>query len=435
MKMTTSVVALSGLLVGTALGASALFFGFGESHPRPSLSDLLAAPVSNEQVQIYPPGGQFDFARDFSQGALSNRLPIEEEKSDGGVVDLFLRPDRTRQFSVEYFPRAAGQSKGPLRAVTAFAGDGVTKISDSLYDLRGFRREHGSMLANGHYLTTSYFDDGVDPQSLTEVGTGFNSYDPTLQLLKETRWYANHKLAYSSVLNADSSRTILNFDENGIQVGLSRLFPGVVGSTITLYYPGGKQIELESTSDYFTTHVRKFRADGTLELTADISDGILEMVDFDATGRFKTLGQTWFFTRVEEHGIARMTNMRLWTVTETDSQGHDLRSWFWNSLMPGEKGPPTVWSYQEFDKKVEADAHGAYPASFCKRLLYFYRRNDNTLERVDCQSGADNGQDWSVEHTVAEHLMPPAVSQAELILPVLDADLPIPRPQGGRGGR
>ena len=428
MKLMSPVVAMSCVLLSSALGAAGLYlFSPDNSHEVPPVAEMLAQPQVAEQVNLYRPHGEFIYASDFTGMVdVKHRHPIELIKPDGGKLDIYLRPDRSWEFTLDYFPAQVGQ-RAMLKAATLYDESGAKK-GEQVFDANGIRHLRGVRLPNGNYQSTVYYKNGVDAQSLAEVGVGYNVYDTTPALLTETRWHENRVIASTSVLNKDNSRTTITYDAAGVQIGVANLSPGISGSTVELFYDGGKQLRLRSHSDYYATHIESFRKDGTLNLTANLTDGILEVIYYDASGKKKTLGQSWFFTRSEKDGVAYMANIRIYSVTEMYPNGEEARSWYWRGTQLGDKLPAGLWSYQEFNTSL-----AARPGVTCKRIIHLVRDDDPTIWRDDCQ-GSSSGADFAIEHSAAEKVMPPPVPAAEKILPQLDAVLPIPRPQSGPGG-
>ena len=426
MKMTSPVVAVTAILVGAIIGATWLFLNVTNNSDPPSVADLIGAPKSAERVQLFRPGNEFLRSEDYtSMSTPSDRRPIESIKPDGGIFDIYLRRDLTKEFTLDFYPAVPGVGK-MLKAATSYAGDGKTKVGEIAFGSNGLRHLRGKILPNGSYETTEFFANGIDEAVVSEVGIGPNIYDTTPALLSQTRWHENHTLAYTSVLNKDNSRTNITFDSHGAQIGVANLSPSISGSTVVLYYDGGKQVRLRSTSDYYTTAVEMFTEKGVLERTAKITDGMLELTYWDPSGKKMALQQTWFFKRVERNGIAYMDGLHIYSVTEPDANGGEARSWYWRGSQVTDKHPATLWSFQEFNTSL-----ASHPQVMCKRIIHIFRE-DETLMRDDCQ-GSSTGADFSVEHTVAEKLMPPPAPAADLILPQLDADLPLPRSQGVGG--
>ncbi len=280
----------------------------------------------------------------------------------------------------------------------------------------------GRRLPNGDYETVTYFDDGLTRASLKVVGQGPIKWDHDPQLLSETHWYKDGKVAYTNILHDDMSRTVIALDERGAQVEIMQLPQYCDGATFVAYYPGTKQVRLQGSANVYETTALYYRPNGTLQLTEILSSTTLELIRWDATGKLKVLDQTWYFTRVTDNGVAKITNPVLSEVLEFDQNGKQTQQWSW--FGSGESG--RIWSYQTFNTVTA----GPNPIPL-KSRVNFYRQEDGTLQRTDFYPADSAIKDWFVEHAAAENLQPPPVPARDREFATIDLDLPIPFPQTG----
>ena len=408
------------VLVTCATAALVLASGFGSSD-QPGVLDLLAVPQPVEQIHIFPQtqGQEYTRATSYLRAVeLGGRPYSRFQKTDGGIIDTYFRADRTREFVLEYFPSQPA-SPNLLKFGRQYGNDGEKLVADSAFSADGLRVSHGKRLANDNYQVLTYYDDGITPASVSEVGQGPNAFDHAVALT-ETRWRRNGTVSMFSVLNADNSRTVTSYDEKQLPIQMTKLTQYGNGSTVSAFYPGTKQVRLESTSDYSKTAARWFRADGTLEQTAEISSGMVKVVYYDGSGQKILLTQTWLFERVEQNGIASMKDLHIYQVVEPDAGGADLRTWTWLLIDKSR----ALWSYEESNVPWPPT-----PSLVCEKYRIYYNKDTGLADKAVCGLPDRKVQDPELIYTARDNIRPPPVSAADLVVPKLDDNLPIPKEQ------
>jgi hypothetical protein len=404
------------LLAFLLAGVAVAFIVTRPSTPDPEAlkADWLGRSASVMQLKLH--SGQI--GDPFLNGTERDYLLLQSmprshiDEPDGRSFDLYLRPDLSPLFQLEYYP--VGPSGAMLKHGTKFADDGHTPVAEIAFRPNAKREMTGARMANGDYRSCTYTEDGQNYLSETFVGHGPEIYNPAPLLLRQTKWTEGNKLSYTYVLNPDSSQTTTIYDDDEAPIQISQVFPSVVGSSVVGYYPGTKVLRVQSkTTSYDETPVDYFRPDGTLSMHLTINAGYLGFAFFDSTGKHKTLVQHWYFDREVVAGITRMKNFRLDIVEEMDANGDPLRSWDLK-LNTNE-----AWSTAQFNVDVAGE--------HWKEVHYFYSL-DGFLIRVS-YIGADDAIKKMEEHTTAEGLRPTVPPANLMLLTPVNDTFAIPVPQ------
>ncbi len=414
---------LLGCIVIGMVAMSLLNFSALRSPGLPNLLDLMHVPHPSEQLHLFPSvtEGTISTEVDYRDVNRLTQPAIQQTAVNGGVTDIYLRPDHTRAVSLTWYVASPDHGRTLQYAISYSAG-GKQPLQQLAFRTDGSRLSFANLLADGSYQTVSYYDDGVSRASAVIIGHGPGEWDDSTDLLRETKWRKDGSVAYSNVLNSDDSRTVQAFDERGAAFEISHLTAFVDGSTVVAYFPGTNQIRLQSKSTYFDTLASVYRMDGTLSLTLDINAAFIEAKYYDNAGQKQTLQQLWYFTKaLDQNGVARATALKLYSVAEMDGSGKLSRQWTFNGS--------SIWSYEEFNtKKGVAGA----PAT-CADLTSFFSATDASVQGAFCHSLANDPSAFPVSAEFLADRHAPEVPADDLVNPSIDQNLPIPYSDERRG--
>jgi hypothetical protein len=423
MKPIKLILLLFGLLLcTTAAGTSIVALAQSNDFPSLDLSTLLDIAKPAEQVRLFPAAQNRDFAmaEDYTI-AGSEGLVSQQTADDGSTTYVTYRPDHTMKESLSWY-RGAGNGHGRLESETLYTADGVHASEQDKYRPDGSRQSKAQLLPDGDYQTIAYRQDGATPEDETLVGHGPDPYDDRPELLSEARWLDNGKLGYTNTLNADSSRTVEQFDEGGNILSLTHLTAYINGSTAIGYYPGTKTVRFQSSSTYFETTYNAYRPDGTLAMADEISGSAMQVDYYDPSGKFVTFEQEWSFTPVEVNGVTGMQNFVLYSLTVMDAQGQPKQEWFTNW------GSRYVTEYDVYNVPLNTQ-----PPRICKDLINFYNSTNGSLSDTSCPNASPPLPSGITDQPDAAISQPPPVPAAYSQPPVFVTAVPIPFEE--RGGR
>jgi hypothetical protein len=314
-----------------AAGASVMVLAFciwsfvPDKDQVPELSDLLSVSVGGPPVHIY--SGETDPetrkpSTSWEQGydvLVADQITRKAElvtHKDKSTTDIFFQVDGRKAHANAYYPPQPGESERRRKGVIDYTQDGETIQSEDWYRRSGTLESKGRLLADGSYYRLSLFEDGQTfaKESLTAPGPDVVGNMP--YVTREERWYeAGHRLAYRDLLNADLSRDQTEWDKVGNPIRDIHSGPyGVDGTTVKLYFPGTKQLRLESVSEWTFTVGKRYRIDGTLfsKETRRYDCLYVSRYEESSTGSHVQFEQTWRRSEVKTNGTTR----DLWELTE-----------------------------------------------------------------------------------------------------------------------
>lgn len=225
----------------------------------------------------------------------------------------------------------------------------------------------------------------------------------------------SHALYYLNVLNADDTRTITEYDAqmNVIEELKWGRYESISGSSVKKWYPGGTQLRLSGSADYYVNTVNFYRIDGTLEAIVKLSPGYTAIEYYDATGTKVRLAQNWYRSD-EKVGDVVNSTYQIYVAREYDESGNPTREQTFSNGAPRSEQVFNVTLDGVTFVRVDYDF---VPEGTVKTVRYWLNEVKFPPFRLE-------------EHTPADGLLVVPLSPESIRLQIqVDTDLPIPPPQ------
>jgi hypothetical protein len=426
MKRIAPVAIATGVLACALVGiASVLVASVLLSSKQARVPQLLGLSQPADKVQLFAPGHEIVSSHTYLKTlGVDSRPFTRQQLSSGHTLDIYMRPDQTVEYKLEWYDPPSASVKR-LKEATVYGADGKTPMGQAAFRLNGSRELRAVRLENGNYQTVNYYENGQSPAEMRLMGRSYETWDTDPVLLSATRWSKEGVVTYTNLLNKDMSRDVVVFDDSHHPVKVMHIGKFNADSTVVVYVPGTEQVRVKAKTGYSEVGADFFRADGTKEMSAHLWSNSAFIDVFDKTG--KQLWQTTInYDRVVVNGIGRMSAPYLVTVRDFDADGKLAHEWTWRF------GTSTIQSYEEYNVKVANPDPKGEPI-LCNRVRYYYRP-DGSLENIHFSPTDDKRfKDWDVKVPQTDNVRPPMPPAAQMIIPDLDPDLPIPEPDRGGG--
>ncbi|MDR3613198.1 MAG: hypothetical protein P4L53_06510 [Candidatus Obscuribacterales bacterium] len=339
--MSVSKIFLSFALVALALASAgaglAVYRAPEKKVAPPRLPDVLLDLPATSPTHLYPARG---LALDDRAGASiapnrsravvgSDGLNVAsyiDNQDDSASVVSFQGDGQAVSMVREYYPSTDVLGSRQLKVRRTYGVDGITLRSEAR-----FRREDGSqeyaghLLVDGSYQAFTLFGDGRTAETETVTIPDEFETNHAPKLLRFQKWQeAGHVLIYHDVLNDDGgSRDIKKFDSQGLLTLAKHIgMHGVVGTTVTAYYPGSTRVAMHSVTTISETDATFFRPDGTKNFEQVLTTYGTGVSWFDVAGIIKLFHQDWFTSDPNDNSAL---HPRLWQVAECNEKGDTTR--------------------------------------------------------------------------------------------------------------
>jgi hypothetical protein len=384
--------------------------------PQSTQYHLYSGAVNGSGVPLVPLERQVDV---FDNGSLVPSATYGTNKDRSAENAQFQNGVIAESFV--YYPTA--DSIGHLHIKSKFFADGKLQDEDVRH-IDGTPEKRTIILASGEKHVVEYAADGASILDDALYVPDACCSDLIVKLEKRFRDNQEHQLQHSDVLNADGTRSVVEFDEHLNQVR-TELWPQdhkVPGTIITELYPDTLHTRFVSRCDSDWNTIEYLRDDGTLEKRVKISSTSVRVLVFDYTGQKPLFEQSWGMVMTTVDGVM-VWRRYLSDLNEFDDHGNRVRT-----LSYTIEGAPlyeivfdATFSGVKYDRAV----FNYDTAGFLKTSKYFVQASDDMT--------------WFNQKPDREDAFAPsanihAVAPSSMELAPLDLNPSLPVPPVQRGG-